>query len=62
MTEEELLDEVIDQAVDRALELMGQRRMSACDTPPTLRLARALVREVFPSSGSSFIGQGISGD
>src|SRR5436853_639084 len=48
MTEEELLDEVIDQAVDRALELMGQRRMLACDTPPTLRLARALVREVFP--------------
>ena len=44
MTEEELLDEVIDQAVDRALELMGQRRMLACDTPPTLRLAR----EVFP--------------
>jgi len=26
MTEEELLDEVIDQAVDRALELMGQAK------------------------------------
>jgi hypothetical protein len=48
MTEEEFLDEVIDQAVDRAQELMGQRRMLACDTPPTLCLARALVREVFP--------------
>jgi len=44
MTEEELLDEVIDQAVDRALELMGQRRISACGTPPTLRLARAGAR------------------
>jgi len=48
MTEEELLDEVIDQAVDRALELMGQRRISTCDSPPCLRLARTLVREVFP--------------
>jgi hypothetical protein len=27
---------------------MEQRWISACDTPPTLRLARALVREVFP--------------
>jgi hypothetical protein len=48
MTEEELFDVVIDHAVDCALELMAQGRVSACDTPPTLRLARALVREVFP--------------
>jgi hypothetical protein len=27
---------------------MERRWTSACDTPPTLRLARALVREVFP--------------
>jgi hypothetical protein len=48
MTEEELFDVVIDQAVHCALELMAQGRVSACDTPPTLRLARTLVREVFP--------------
>ena len=31
MTEEELLDEVIDQAVDRALELMGVCRQNLSD-------------------------------
>jgi hypothetical protein len=48
MTEETLLDVVVEHAADRALELMRQGRVSACDTPPTLRLARALVLEIFP--------------
>jgi hypothetical protein len=48
MTEEEFLDVVIDHAVDSALQLMGQGRISDCDTPITLRLARTLVLEVLP--------------
>lgn len=48
MTEEEFLDVVIDRAVDSALQLMGQGRISDCDTPLTLRLARTLVLEVLP--------------
>jgi hypothetical protein len=48
MTEAEFLDVVIEHAADRALELMGQCRVSACDTLPTLRLARMLVVEIFP--------------
>src|SRR5438067_1118497 len=51
MTEEELLDEVIDQAVDCALELMGERRISTCDTPPSLRLARAGARSLSDLQG-----------
>jgi hypothetical protein len=48
MTEEEFLDVVIDGATDRALQLIGQGRISACDTPLTLRLARTLVLEILP--------------
>ena len=48
MTEAELLDVVIEHAADRVLELMRQGRVSACDTPLTLRLARTLVLEVLP--------------
>src|SRR5258708_2541277 len=33
MTEAELLDAVIERAADRALELMGQGRASACEAP-----------------------------
>jgi hypothetical protein len=48
MTEAELLEAVIERAADRALELMGQGRASACEAPAILRLARTLVLEVLP--------------